>query len=63
MKNCCSETPHRRLLFTIFTTFTRAAWEAQIDLEEFTERDVEQEAQILIEKNQNMDPDTAEKEK
>ena len=40
--------------------FTRAAWEAQINLEEFTESDVEQEVQILIETNQNMDPDPAE---
>ena len=39
------------------------AWEAQIDLEEFTERDIEQEVQILIVTNQNMDPDPAETEK
>ena len=36
---------------------------AQIDLEKFTESDVEQEVQILIETSQNMDPDPAETEK
>ena len=35
----------------------------QIDLEEFTESDIEQKVQILTETNQNMDSDPAETEK
>ena len=37
--------------------FTRAAWESQIDMEDYSEQDVEDEIQALIEKGASMDPD------
>ena len=43
--------------------FTRSAWESQIDLEEFTEEEIELEIQEIIQKNQSMAPDPAEPEK
>ena len=43
--------------------FTRSAWESQIDLEEFTEEEIELEIQEIIQKNQSMAPDPAELEK
>ena len=43
--------------------FTRSAWESQIDLEEFTEEEIELEIQEIIQKNQSMASDPAEPEK
>ena len=43
--------------------FTRSAWESQIDLEAFTEEEIELEIQEIIQKNQSMAPDPAEPEK
>ena len=37
--------------------FSREAWENQIDLEDFTEQEIEDEIQVLVETRQSMDAD------
>ena len=37
--------------------YSREAWENQIDLEDFTEQEIEDEIQVLVETRQSMDAD------